>query len=90
MSLPIKIYTLSTCSHCKAAKKLLNDCGASFDCVDVDLLTGKELFDMIKEVMEYNPQCSFPTILIATRLLWDFRKSDFGRPWDCNGQHNAL
>jgi len=74
MSLPIKIYTLSTCSHCKAAKKLLNDCGASFDCVDVDLLTGKELFDMIKEVMEYNPQCSFPTILIGDEIIVGFQE----------------
>jgi len=74
MSLPIKIYTLSTCSHCKAAKKLLNDCGASFDCVDVDLLTGKELLDMIKEVMEYNPQCSFPTILIGDEIIVGFQE----------------
>jgi len=28
MALKIRIYTLSTCSHCKAAKQLLNDGGA--------------------------------------------------------------
>ena len=26
MDKPVKIYTLSTCSHCKATKKLLDEC----------------------------------------------------------------
>ena len=40
MAAKIKIYTLSTCSHCKATKKFLNDNSLPFDCVDVDLLQG--------------------------------------------------
>lgn len=70
----IRIYALSTCVHCKAAKKLLNECGVSYDCIDVDLLTGKDLLDMINEVKKYNPQCSFPTILIGDEIIVGFQE----------------
>ncbi len=43
----IKIYSLSTCSHCKATKKLLDECTLKFDFVDVDLLEGEELKSMV-------------------------------------------
>ncbi|HBZ57292.1 MAG TPA: glutaredoxin family protein, partial [Syntrophobacteraceae bacterium] len=26
----VKIYTLSTCGHCKSTKKLLSDCGIEY------------------------------------------------------------
>jgi len=38
MGKPVNIYTLSTCSHCKATKKFLNDCAVKYDFTDVDLL----------------------------------------------------
>ncbi|MDD4857075.1 MAG: glutaredoxin family protein [Candidatus Krumholzibacteria bacterium] len=65
----VKMYTLSTCSHCKAAKKLMNDLGVQYTYVDVDLLPGKERADMIEEVKSFNPACSFPTILIGDTVI---------------------
>ena len=41
MQKPIKIYTLSTCVHCKATKKLLIECGVKYEFIDVDLLMVK-------------------------------------------------
>ena len=38
----VKIYSLSTCSHCRATKKLLGECTVKYDFVDVDLLEGDE------------------------------------------------
>ena len=66
---PVKMYTLSTCSHCKSAKKLLNECNVPYDYVDVDLLQGEERTKMIEEVKQYNPNCSFPTILIGDKVI---------------------
>ena len=60
MSEPVKMYTLSTCGHCKAAKKFLRDHGVAHHCTDVDLLTGDERKATIEEVKKYNPACSFP------------------------------
>lgn len=65
----VRMYTLSTCSHCKAAKKWMNDHGVEYDYTDVDLLTGQERTDMINEVRSYNSNCTFPTILIGEEVI---------------------
>jgi glutaredoxin-like protein NrdH len=72
----IKMYTLSTCSHCKAAKKFLADNGVTFEFTDVDLLQGSEKEDTLKEVVKYNPQRSFPTIIIGNKIIIGFREQD--------------
>lgn len=66
---PVKMYTLSTCHHCKAAKKFLGDCGIAFEFTDVDLLSGAQREAILEEVRRYNPQCSFPTILIGDQVI---------------------
>ena len=75
MSETVKLYTLSTCSHCKAAKKFLADHGVSYHCKDVDLLSGDERKQTIEEVKKYNPACSFPTILIGGQVIVGFNEA---------------
>jgi len=74
MAAKIKIYTLSTCSHCKATKKFLNDNSITFDFVDVDLLQGDARQKMLEEVVQYNPDRSFPTILIGDIVIIGFNE----------------
>ena len=74
MSKTVKIYTLSTCSHCKAAKKFLTDHSVVYSYQDVDLLSGDERKDIIEEVRKYNPACSFPTILIGGKVIVGFNE----------------
>jgi glutaredoxin-like protein NrdH len=76
MTQKVKLYTLSTCSHCKAAKKFLNDNGINFEFIDVDLLSGAEKDIVLKEVIKHNPQRSFPTILIGNKIIVGFREQD--------------
>ncbi|MGD8447284.1 MAG: glutaredoxin domain-containing protein, partial [Desulfobacterales bacterium] len=38
----VKIFSLSTCSHCKATKKFLGDCTIKYEFVNVDELKGDE------------------------------------------------
>jgi glutaredoxin len=73
---PVKMYTLSTCSHCKQTKKYFTDCGILYDFIDVDLLKGQEREDMIAEVKKYNPNCSFPTILIGDKVIVGLREKE--------------
>ena len=73
---PVKIYTLSTCSHCRNAKQFLNECGINYEYVDVDLLAGGERTTTIQEVKEYNPACSFPTICIGNKVIVGFNKEE--------------
>lgn len=63
------LYTLSTCSHCRATKKFLAEQGIEYDFIDVDLLEGDEKKQVLDEVVKYNPNRSFPTILIGEKII---------------------
>jgi glutaredoxin-like protein NrdH len=65
----VKMYTLSTCVHCKAAKKLMQELGVPFEFTDVDLLSGSERASAMDEVRRLNPACSFPTIVIGDVVI---------------------
>lgn len=74
MQKPVRIYTLSTCSHCNATKKFLNECNVRYDYTDVDLLEGEERQAVIDEVKRMNPRCTFPTILIGDKVIVGFNE----------------
>ena len=59
-----KLYTLSTCMHCKAAKRFLKENGIEFDYIDVDKLDGKEKDEISEEVLKISGGLRFPTIVI--------------------------
>jgi glutaredoxin len=72
----VKLYTLSTCSHCRAAKNLLNNHNIDYEFIDVDLLDGAEREATIDEVKKLNPQCSFPTIIIGDKIIVGYREDE--------------
>jgi len=72
----IKIYALSTCSHCKSTKKFLDDCTVVYDVVDVDLLEGDERKAILEDVKKFNPKCSFPTIIIGEKVIVGYREEE--------------
>lgn len=73
---PVQIYSLSTCSHCKAIKKLLTDCTVQYDFVDVDLLKGEERTAILEDVKKFNPKCSFPTIIIGNIVIVGYKENE--------------
>jgi glutaredoxin-like protein NrdH len=72
----VKIFSLSTCSHCKSTKKLLSDCTVKYDFVDVDLLEGEERRAILEDVKKFNPKCSFPTIIIGDTVVIGFKEKE--------------
>jgi glutaredoxin-like protein NrdH len=72
----IKMYTLSTCGHCKNAKKFMNDCSIKFEFKDIDLLSGKEREAILEEVKRFNPECTFPTIIIGNKVIVGFKEQE--------------
>ena len=70
----VKLYTLSTCSHCNRTKKFFRDNGIDVDFVDVDLLTSAERERILDEVRKLNPDCSFPTICIGDVVIVGFNE----------------
>lgn len=73
---PVKLYSLSTCSHCKATKRLLAECTVQYDFVDVDLLEGEERRAILEDVKKFNPSCSFPTIIIGNKVIVGYREQE--------------
>ncbi len=60
----VMLYALSTCGWCRKTRQLLSDLGVAYDYVYVDLLTGKEQEEAINAVKKWNPDSSFPTIVV--------------------------
>ena len=72
----VKLYSLSTCGHCKATKRFLNECNVAYDFVDVDVLEGDERKAILEDVKKLNPRCSFPTIQIGDKVIVGFREDE--------------
>lgn len=72
----VKMYTLSTCSHCKATKQLLNECEIKYDFTDVDLLEGEERQAILEDIRKINPNCSFPTIIIGEKVIVGYKENE--------------
>ena len=71
---PVKVYSLSTCSHCRSVKKLMDDCTVKYEFVDVDLLKGEERKAILEDVRKFNPRCSFPTIIIGEKVIVGYKE----------------
>jgi glutaredoxin len=76
MEKPVKIFTLSTCSHCKATKKFFDDCEVRYEFTDVDLLDREERTAILEDLRRWNPRCSFPTIIIGDKVIVGFREDE--------------
>ncbi|MCP4133973.1 MAG: glutaredoxin family protein [bacterium] len=72
--LPIKIYTLSTCSHCKSVKKFLDTHSVEYEFADVDCLDREERRATMEELKKVNPICSFPTLIIGDDVVVGFKE----------------
>ena len=72
----VKIYTLSTCIHCRNVKKLLDECRVTYESKDLDLLTMEEREQVLEELRKINPACTFPTIVINKKVIVGYRDKD--------------
>jgi len=60
----IVLYALSTCPWCNKTKQLLKDMGVDYYYTNVDLLPAQEKEQVMKTVEKWNPNCSFPTMVV--------------------------
>jgi glutaredoxin len=73
----VKIYALSTCPWCKKTKDLLDSLGIEYSFEDVDLLTGEEREKVVSIVKKWNPNLSFPVLVINdTRCIIGFKENE--------------
>lgn len=73
----VKLYALSTCGWCNKTKNLLKDLGVGFSYLYVDLLTNEEMEKIVLEIEKYNPNCSFPTLVINnSKTIVGFKENE--------------
>jgi glutaredoxin-like protein NrdH len=60
----VLLFALSTCGWCRKTRMLLEDLGTKYDYTYVDLTAGAEREEIIEALKEYNPDISFPTLVI--------------------------
>lgn len=75
-NIPVRLFALTTCGHCRNTKKFLDKCSVDYDCVDVDLTHGEEREAVIEEIKKYNPHLSFPTLVIGDKVIVGFRENE--------------
>jgi glutaredoxin len=65
----VRLYSLSTCPTCKEVRKFLENHGIAYELTEVDLLDSGEQWLMSKEVKRYNPQATYPTLVVEEVIL---------------------
>lgn len=65
----VTLFALSTCPVCKKVKTFLDEHNINYQLVEVDLLDSGEQWVMTKELQKYNPQASYPTLVISEVIL---------------------
>lgn len=60
----IRLFALSTCIWCKKARALLDELKLEYTYIYVDLLDSEASANTKTEIRKWNPQCSFPTLVI--------------------------
>jgi glutaredoxin-like protein NrdH len=60
----VVLFALSTCPHCKHAREFLDSNGVAYRYVYLDSLKGDEQKRVLLESEKYNPNHTFPTLVI--------------------------
>ena len=72
--MPVFLYALSTCFHCKRTKEFLRENNIPFDFVDVDLAKGETRERLAREVEELTGGRRFPVIKIGEECIVGFQE----------------
>lgn len=69
MSKRLRLYGLSTCPMCNRLKKFLDEHGIAYEHIVVDLLDGGEQWVATKELKRYNPDATYPTLVVEETIV---------------------
>ena len=71
-----KLYSLRYCSHCKACKRFLGDCGIEYEFTNVDLLSDEDRKPVLDEIKQLTSRCAFPTLIIGEKVIVGFKEQE--------------
>jgi len=64
----VRLYALSTCPECKRVKQFLDKRNIKYELIEVDLLDSGEQWVTSKELKRYNPEVTYPTLVIEETI----------------------
>ncbi len=76
----VKLFALSTCPYCRMTRKYLDEIGAEYEFVEVDLLEGDAgdsetpKGTAVAEVVRLSGGKSFPVVVIGDEVIVGFNK----------------
>lgn len=80
----IRLLTLSTCYFCATVKRMLDKAGLKYTYTDLDLLPDDEREKQMEELRKFNPEESFPIVIIDNLAIVGFQeeriKKELGIP----------
>jgi glutaredoxin-like protein NrdH len=60
----VTLYALSTCIWCRRTKQLLDELGVAYSYIYMDEADESIMDGLKKNLENWNPRCSFPTLVI--------------------------
>jgi len=72
--MPVRIFTISTCIHCRALKKMLDEHAIAYEFTDVDLMPKEERESFIAAIIHYNEKKTFPVVIIGNKAVIGFQE----------------
>ena len=74
----VVLFALSTCPHCRHAREYLDKSGVAYRYVYVDQLQGAEQKDVMLACEKYNPNLTFPTLVVDDdNVIIGFKESEY-------------
>jgi len=73
----VKLYALSSCPWCKKAKVYFTEKQIPFECIEVDLLKGKEQEKAVEEVKKLVGDAVFPVTMIGDKAILGYKPNEF-------------
>ena len=64
----VRLYALSTCPECKRVKQFIDKRNIKYELIEVDLLDSGEQWVTSKELKRYNPEVTYPTLVIEETI----------------------
>ena len=72
----VKVFSLTTCGHCKALKCFFDDNMVPYENVVVDALKGEERAAAIEELKKVNATGAFPVIIIGEKVIFGNKQEE--------------
>ncbi|MDJ0782669.1 MAG: glutaredoxin family protein [Desulfosarcinaceae bacterium] len=71
----VRLYSLTTCSHCKALRRYLDVRQVTYRVTYVDMLCGEERNRVLRRLKQLNPAGTFPTMVVGETVVVGFKEA---------------